>query len=316
MKVIKINTEENDVGKRLDVILRKYCPNISRNKLIKLIKNKQVSLDNKLVSAPSFIINNIYKIIINMDLLKYEEKKKNVKLNIIMEDDHLIVLNKPPGILTHDTDANRNNSIVNLLKEKNIKLAFANEKYKDGVVHRLDKDTSGLIIFAKDSFSQLRLFKQFYKREVIKLYDAVCYSVPIPVAGTINRPIVDYINRKKVSLHKKGKEAITEYKVKKCLKDMFSLVECKILTGRTHQIRVHMQAMNCPLIGDQLYSRGRNLPSKLSTDISLIIKHFKRQALHSKSLTFKHPIYKKTINLSCEKPEDMLELESALFEGF
>jgi len=231
-----------------------------------------------------------------------------------MEDEHLIVLNKSPGILTHDADENENISIVSMLKEENINLSKSKVPYKDGVVHRLDKDTSGLVIFAKNNFSQQNLSRQFSNREVTKIYDAICYNVPIPIAGTISRPIADYINRKKVSLLKIGKEAITEYKVKKMSKNLFSLIECKILTGRTHQIRVHMQSLNCPLIGDQLYSRGRNLPSNLSIEISKIIKSFKRQALHSKKISFKHPVSKKIINLATEKPHDMIVLEDTLFE--
>ena len=137
----------------------------------------------------------------------------------------------------------------------------------------------------------------------------------MPIAGIINRPLTDYINRKKISLNKKGKEAITEYKVKKNYDNYFSYLECKILTGRTHQIRVHMKSEKCPLIGDSLYSRDRNIPRAISNALSKSIVQFKRQALHSKKLIFCHPISKNSLSLSTEMPQDMKELEKALFEN-
>ena len=315
MKLIEINILEQDLGKRLDKVLKHYYSEYSRNKLTSLIKERKVCIGNHIIDEPSFIIKEQSKIFLRFDLLKKHTKNFELKLNIIFEDEHLIVLNKPAGILTHCTKDNTNTSIVDLLKVNKIKLYKAEDSLRDGVVHRLDKDTSGLIVLAKNKLSYSGLISIFAKREVTKVYDAFCWGVPSPIAGIINRPITDYINRKKISLNKKGKEAITEYKVKKNYDNYFSFLECKILTGRTHQIRVHMKSEKCPLIGDSLYSRDRNIPRAISNALSKSIVQFKRQALHSKKLIFCHPISKNSLSLSTEMPQDMKELEKALFEN-
>ena len=248
-------------------------------------------------------------------MLKEQNKNLDVKLHIVFEDEDLIVVNKPAGILTHCTQDNTNTSIVDLLRANDINLYKAEDSLRDGVVHRLDKDTSGLIILAKNKVSYKGLISIFFKREVTKVYEAFCWGVPTPIAGTINRPLTDYINRKKISLNQNGKEAITEYKVKKNYDNFFSFLECKILTGRTHQIRVHMKSIKCPLIGDSLYSRDRNLPRSLLSKLSKSIGQFKRQALHSKKLVFSHPVSNNLMSFSSEIPEDMVLLEKALFEN-
>ena len=249
------------------------------------------------------------------DLLKKSSKNLELKLNILFEDEHLIVLNKPAGILTHCTKDNTNTSIVDLLKVNRITLYKAEDSLRDGIVHRLDKDTSGLIVVAKNKLSYKGLINIFARREVTKVYEAFCWGVPTPIAGIINKPLTDYINRKKISLNKNGKQAITEYKVKKNYNNYFSFLECKILTGRTHQIRVHMKSEKCPLIGDNLYSRDRNLPRAISNKLNKPLGQFKRQALHSKKLIFNHPVRNSSLSFSSEMPQDMKVLEKALFEN-
>ena len=168
-----------------------------------------------------------------LDLTIPEPKKASLKpykfkLDIIYEDEDLIVLNKPAGILTHCTKDNTNTSIVDLLKVNKITLYKAEESLRDGIVHRLDKDTSGLIVVAKNKLSYKELINIFARREVTKVYEAFCWGVPTPIAGIINKPLTDYINRKKISLNRNGKQAITEYKVKKNYDNYFSFLECKI----------------------------------------------------------------------------------------
>ena len=315
MKLIKIDILEEDLGKRLDKVLKYYYSEYSRNKLTSLIKERKVSIGNNIIDDPAFILKEESKIYLKFDLLKKHTKNLDTKLNIVFEDEHLIVVNKPAGILTHCTQNNTNTSIVDLLKVNEIQLYKAEDSLRDGVVHRLDKDTSGLIILAKNKMSYKGLIKIFSRREVTKVYKALCWGVPTPIAGVINRPLTDYVNRKKISLNKNGKEAITEYKVKKNYDNYFSLLECKILTGRTHQIRVHMKSEKCPLIGDNLYSRDRNLPRVLSNELAKSIGQFKRQALHSQKLVFSHPISNNLLSFSSEMPQDMQVLEKALFEN-
>ena len=244
--------------------------------------------------------------------LKIEDKK----INIIYQDNHIIVINKKDGLLSH---ANRNtqaDSVVSLLKKEKIQLFRAEDSIRDGIVHRLDKDTSGLMVLAKDGMSYRALTSQFYNREVKKIYKAYCWSIPMPIAGTINKPISNFLNKKKIKINSFGKEAITEYKVLKKFNDHFSELECKILTGRTHQIRVHMQSIKCPLIGDQLYSKNRNISKKFSDQLQKLLMNFKRQALHAQSLTFKHPINSKKQSFFVEEPYDMKNLKYVLIEEF
>lgn len=244
--------------------------------------------------------------------------KENIEksINIVFEDDNIIVVNKPHNLLSHCNSNNNNNSVVSLLRSAGKKLYVADDPMRNGIVHRLDKDTSGLMVLAKNAFSYKNLVSQFKNREVLKVYVAYCWSIPMPVAGIIKKPISDFVNRKKVILSKIGKEAITQYKVLTNFENFFSEIECKILTGRTHQIRVHMQSIKCPLIGDQLYSKDRNFSKIFSDKLKDILSKFKRQALHSKFLSFKNPANKKINSFFIEQPYDMLELKDELVDEF
>ena len=245
--------------------------------------------------------------------MKKFNKEDNL-IEIIFEDDFIIVINKKNGLLSHCNQKENTNSVVSLLKKNNVKLYEAEDRLRDGVVHRLDKDTSGLMVLAKNLFSYKSLISQFHDRKVIKIYKAYCWGIPIPIAGTIDKPISNYLNKKKTSSD--GRNAITDYKVTKNFKNYFSEIECKILTGRTHQIRVHMQSINCPLIGDQLYSRNRNISESFSNNIKRFLKEFRRQALHAQQLSFLHPKSKIMKSFFTEMPNDMLSLKDQLVAEF
>ena len=240
--------------------------------------------------------------------------KENNLIEIIFEDDFIIVVNKKNGLLSHCNQTTNSTSVVSLLKKYNIKLYEAEDSLRDGIVHRLDKDTSGLMVLAKNLFSYKNLISQFQDRKVIKVYKAYCWGVPMPIAGTIDKPISNYLNRKKTTTD--GRVAITDYKVTKNFKNYFSEIECKILTGRTHQIRVHMQSINCPLIGDQLYARNRNISQSFSSNIRSFLEEFRRQALHAQHLSFMHPKSKKMKSFFIEMPCDMLDLRDELVAEF
>ena len=247
-----------------------------------------------------------------MKIKKFNEEDKLVE--IIFEDEFIIVINKKNGLLSHCNKKEKSISVVSLLKKHKIKLYEGEDNLRDGIVHRLDKDTSGLMVLAKNSISYKSLVSQFYARKVNKVYKAYCWGIPIPIAGTINKPISNYLNKKKTSLD--GKYAVTDYKVTKSFKNYFSEIECSILTGRTHQIRVHLQSVNCPLIGDQLYSKNRNISQSFSKNIRDLLRSFKRQALHAQHLTFMHPKSKKIKSFSIEMPIDMLNLRDELVAEF
>ena len=245
--------------------------------------------------------------------MKNFNKEDNL-IEIIFEDDFIVVINKKNGLLSHCNQKENSISVVSLLKKYDIKLYKAKDSLRDGIVHRLDKDTSGLMVLAKSLFSYKSLIDQFRDRKVIKIYKAYCWGSPIPIAGTINKPISNYLNRKKTSTE--GRNAITNYKVTKNFKNYFSEVECQIFTGRTHQIRVHMQSINCPLIGDQLYSKNRNISQSFSGNFRRFLKDFRRQALHAQYLSFMHPKNKKMESFFIEMPTDMINLRDELVAEF
>ena len=242
-------------------------------------------------------------------------KKYKFNLNIIYQDKSIIVINKEAGILTHSDGKNTHSSMVDLLLQNNISLSTGESINRPGVVHRLDKETSGLIIFAKTNTAHNSLKKQFLLRKVEKYYDALVWGVPKPLAGEIKIPIIGHLGKKKISYTEKAKEAITQYKTKYIYDSNFSLIECRIVTGRTHQIRVHMKSKGCPIVGDKLYSTGRNFSKKISKKINNLIVGFERQALHSKKIIFKHPIKNTPLELIAKKPHDFLNLEKVLFEN-
>ena len=242
-------------------------------------------------------------------------KKKNFKLKIIFEDNELIVINKDSGIITHSDLYVNEYSLVDLLKENNITLSRGENTNRPGVVHRLDRETSGIIIFTKTDKAFNSLKKQFLLREVEKIYHALVWGAPKPIAGKINIPIASYLGKKKISFSKKSKEAVTIYKTINTYYNKFSLIECKILTGRTHQIRVHLLSKGCPLIGDKVYAKGRNMARNIEKDVVNFINNFRRQALHATNITFNHPIDNRVLKFKATKPKDFSKLEKVLFEN-
>ncbi len=240
--------------------------------------------------------------------------KKNLNLKIIYEDESLVVVNKDAGIVTHSSTKKFEYSLIHLLRENNIKLSEGEEPNRPGVVHRLDKETSGLILFAKTNKAQESLKNQFYLRKIHKYYHAIVWGVPIPLAGKLNFPISSHLGKKKISYIERAKDAITLYETKKNTGKEFSLIECKMLTGRTHQIRVHMLAKGCPLVGDKVYSKGRNFPKNLNEGLKKKIISFNRHALHATAITFYHPVDNRLMHFNAKKPDEFLKLEQVLFE--
>lgn len=225
---------------------------------------------------------------------------EKIPLEIAWEDDNIIVINKPPGMVIYPAAGNKSGTLLNALVSKCGNLASAGAPLRPGVVHRLDKDTSGLIIFAKDDPSYLKLIKQFSERQVEKHYLALLSGRLKKAKGEINIAIGRSVSdRKKMSIKtKKGKEAITYYEVIKEFKHA-SLAKVRIITGRTHQIRVHFTASSHPVLGDRTY--GKKIMLKTGSKTIL----FRRQMLHAYSLKFRHPATDKLIKLTAPIPEDM-----------
>ena len=283
--------EEQFKNLRLDKVIAKNYPELSRTNIQELIENNKITVNNKIEKA-SYKVSQGDKIAIEeIEVKTIDLKPQNIPLDVIYEDNDIIVINKQKGLVVHPANGNPDGTLVNavmaLCKDS---LSGIGGELRPGIVHRLDKDTSGLIIVAKNDKAHLNLSNQIKNREVKKTYIALVRGVIKENEATINMPIARSTkDRKKMAVSKDGKEAITHFKVIKRY-DKYTLIEVKIETGRTHQIRVHMSQIGYPIVGDVVYSNGKNPFGVVG------------QMLHSSKLTFKHPITNKEINLEAELP--------------
>lgn len=276
-KVFKI-TEQN-INQRLDMYIASLDLDLSRSMAQKMIENNQVLVNEKPVktSYKTKLDDNI-KIKIAEPKMA-EIKAQEIPLDIIYEDNDIVVVNKPKGMVVHPGNGNPDGTLVNaVLNHCKGSLSGIGGEIRPGIVHRLDKDTSGLIIIAKNDKAHINLSKQIQDRKVKKIYTALVRGVIPEDTATIDMPIGrSKTDRKKMAVRKDGKEAITHIKVLKRYRN-YTLVKVKIDTGRTHQIRVHMAEIGYPVVGDEVYSNGKNE------------FNVHGQMLHSTSLDFTHPV--------------------------
>ncbi|MBT4109955.1 MAG: RluA family pseudouridine synthase, partial [Pelagibacterales bacterium] len=238
---------------------------------------------------------------------------ENIPLDILYEDDFLLVINKQAGLVVHPAPGNYEGTLVNaLLYHCKGSLSGIGGVKRPGIVHRLDKDTSGIMLVAKNDEAHRYLSKGISIKQIERKYKAIVWGEPKQKVGIINANIARHVHdRKKMSVVKNtGRVAITEYKVLKSY-GFASLIECNLQTGRTHQIRVHLSNIGFPVIGDQLYAKGKTVSSKMPD----ILKLFPRQALHSYSLSFVHPFTKKQLTFESVLPNDIKRLKESI-EGF
>lgn len=295
----KIVVDEENM--RLDAYIAKKEEKLSRTMIQKLIEDGDV-----LVNGNTKKIS--YKVqagdIIELNIPEPKEtgiKAQEIPLDIVYEDNDIIVVNKPKGMVVHPANGNPDGTLVNAIMAKcKGTLSGIGGEIRPGIVHRLDKDTSGLLIVAKNDQAHINMSKQIKDREVKKIYIALVKGNIAEDEATINMPIGRSTkDRKKMAVRKDGKEAITHFKVLKRY-DKYTLLEIKIDTGRTHQIRVHMAEIGHPVVGDSVYSSGKN---EFGVE---------GQMLHAKSLDFEHPITKKQMHLEAELPEYFKEVLSEL----
>ncbi len=324
-QIYNFTVEENEAGLRLDKFLtQKFLvikSEITRSKILDLINNNKVqSLDNKELSASQKVkINQQFSITLTPNINNHL-KATEIDFKIIFEDDDLLVIDKPPYLTVHPGNGNQENTLVNgLLFTHQNKLSQISGEFRPGIVHRLDKDTSGLMLVAKNDFTHLKLSQMLKDREVKRYYLAFIFGVMNPQKGMINENIGrSRSNRLKMQIGKNAKRtAITHYQTREILADgLASLMEVKLDTGRTHQIRVHFEAKKHSLIGDQLYNSCRKNPStNLSTNLKDFVSNFARQALHSFKIEFQHPRNNENHSFEIPLPQDLAQLYEILKNG-
>lgn len=308
----------DDEGQRLDQFLAERSADLSRSRLQQLIKAGAVRLidgeDKKLTPKDKVKQGQIYEI----DMPESEEFQvlpEDIPLDIVFEDADVVVVNKPAGMVVHPAPGHYSGTLVNaLLFHCKDTLSGIGGVKRPGIVHRLDKDTSGLMVVAKNDKAHHLLSKQFSKRTLSRRYYALVWGMPSPAEGRIETPYGRHSkDRKRMAVLKEGgKEAITNYRIEKLFRLQASLVDCKLETGRTHQIRVHMSHICNPLVGDQSYAANRRMPANPYPEMIKLMDAFKRQALHAYALTFIHPTTKEEMIFECDMPADMKDLCDSL----
>jgi 23S rRNA pseudouridine1911/1915/1917 synthase len=306
----KIDTSET--GQRLDKFLNQKYPSLSRSHLQNLILQGSVTVNSNQVKTGYQLKSNDEVKIIFPELQASHIEPEDIQLDIIYEDKSLLVVNKPAGMIVHPGAGNISGTLVNALLYRCKNLSGINGVLRPGIVHRLDKFTSGLLVVAKNDQSHVHLSKQFEHKSIFRIYHALVWGVPGEEGDIITQIGRSRRDRKKMTVLKNGgREAITGYRI---LKDYLYLsqLEISLKTGRTHQIRVHLNHINHPVFGDPDYNGRKSqiyrLPSHLQKRGSQLLKIITRQALHAKSLQFIHPETDQTVKFNSDLPSDMQQL--------
>lgn len=300
-------------GVRLDKYLAMAVSEVSRSQIQRLIEQGMVSCDEDIIADNSFKVRlgDSYQIEIP-PAEAADPEPENIPLDVIYEDDDLIVINKPSGMTVHPAPGAYSGTLVNaLLYHCRDNLSGIGGVKRPGIVHRIDKDTSGLLVVAKNDMTHRGLAEQFAEHSIERTYHAVVYGIPNPLNGRIEGNIGrSRFDRKKMAIVESGgKPAATNYKTLQTCGMAAALVQCNLETGRTHQIRVHMASIGCHLIGDQLYVKNKKSGiTGISAEAKEYINSFSRQALHAKSLGFVHPRKKAFLQFDSEYPCDFNEL--------
>ena len=311
-KITNFSVISDHSGKRIDKFLQSHFTKKSRTKIQSLIRNGFVKVNNNVIYESSKKIRTNDKLeIIFPPPKKNIIQPKKISLNILYDDEDIIIINKPPGLVMHPGAGNYDATLVNgLLFHYQNKLSKLGGELRPGIVHRIDKDTSGVIVVAKNDFAHNNLSEQFSNHTIKRTYEALIWGTIRPRNGKIIEKISRSIkNRQLMSVSKnRGKISITNYKTLKIFHNSnipkISLIECKLETGRTHQIRVHMSYKGNPILGDKSYGKSKKKFKKIDLNIEKKINSFKRQALHAKNLGFLHPTTKKEIFFEAKRPKD------------
>ncbi|NRP10126.1 Ribosomal large subunit pseudouridine synthase D [Marinobacterium sp. xm-a-121] len=295
-------------GKRLDQAVAQIFPDYSRSRLQGWIKEGELTVDGKVLRTRDKLTGG-EKIVVDAQIAVIEEHKgEDIPLDIVFEDEHILVLNKPSGLVVHPASGHAEGTLLNALLHHAPEVA---QVPRAGIVHRLDRETTGLMVVAKTIQAQTDLVEQLQERSMGREYEAVVQGVMIG-GGTVDEPMGRHSkNRLKMAVVGLGKEAITHYRVLKKFRS-HTHIRLKLETGRTHQIRVHMAHIKYPLVGDPLYGGRFRLPKNCSERMVQTLKGFRRQALHAKKLELWHPFTGEHCSWEIDLPDDMQRLLTVL----
>jgi 23S rRNA pseudouridine1911/1915/1917 synthase len=300
---------EDKAGMRLDKFLADELPEFSRSRLKALISGGQVSAYGEIETNPSAKVKGGPYVVCVPPAIAANPEPQDIPLDVVFEDEHLIVINKPIGLVVHPAAGNPDGTLVNaLLGHCGESLSGIGGVSRPGIVHRLDKDTSGLMIAAKTEQAHRHLSEQFAEHSIERAYKAVVWGVPSPRSGEINSNIGrSSANRKKMAVVSwGGKTALTHYSVDRVVGGGASLVECRLSTGRTHQIRVHMSSIGHPVVGDPLYGGGNQKRLRLAeSETRRAIRNYNSQALHAYLLGFEHPFSSEHMRFESKIPHEI-----------
>ena len=308
---VEIALDSSHAGWRLDRALAAALPSLSRERLKVLTKAGALTRESKAVRDPATKVKGDERYTLALpDPEPAHNEPQDIALPIVYEDEHLLVVDKPAGLVVHPAAGNRDGTLVNaLLHHCAGNLSGIGGVARPGIVHRIDKLTSGLIVAAKTDVAHEGLARQFADHSIDRRYMAIVTGIPRQSEGRVDAPLArSPQNRKKIAIVAagKGKRAVTHWKRLELLNDA-ALVECRLETGRTHQVRVHMASIGHPLVGDPVYGRGKSGHRKLLNQLD-----FRRQALHAAHLGFIHPVTKGRLSFDSALPSDMQELFTAL----
>jgi 23S rRNA pseudouridine1911/1915/1917 synthase len=311
VSIIRATIASEAAGWRLDRALAAALPTLSRERLKALISSGGVRdpAGMQVRDPSSKAKTGAYEIHVP-EPAPAHNVPQDIALTIVFEDDHLIVVDKPAGMVVHPAAGNFDGTLVNaLLHHCAGRLSSIGGVARPGIVHRIDKDTSGLLVVAKTDVTHEGLSAQFARHSIDRRYQAIVAGIPNPSSGSVDAPLArSSANRQKMAIVSagRGKRAVTHYRLVKPLRES-ALVECRLETGRTHQVRVHMTSIGHPLLGDQIYGRTKTVHRDLLNQLD-----FKRQALHAADLGFVHPVSKENLSFKSAIPSDMQELFRAL----
>jgi 23S rRNA pseudouridine1911/1915/1917 synthase len=310
-QTIDVRLAPAHAGWRLDRALADAVPTLSRERLKALIRSGAVEAGGQPVRDPALKVRGGESVTVAVPEPKpAHNEPQDIPLRVMFEDEHLLVVDKPAGLVVHPAAGNLDGTLVNaLLHHCGGSLSGIGGVVRPGIVHRIDKDTSGLLVVAKSDVAHEGLAKQFAAHSIDRRYLAIVNGVPRTAEGTVDAPLArSAANRKKIAIVEgnRGKRAVTHWKRLAVLRDA-ALVECRLETGRTHQVRVHMASIGHPLVGDPVYGRSGKTHGKILKEFQ-----FLRQALHAAELGFTHPVTKHRLSFVSPMPPDMQELFNAL----